>query len=456
VQFSSAGSGDPDGDAITYAWDFTTNGSTDSTAANPSFTYTGNGEFTATLTVRDSTGRSSTASLVIGVGRPTVALNLPLNGRLFNFGDAIPFQVTVTDPNASTVDCGRVKVSYVLGHDSHGHGITSATGCSGTLQTTADGEHDPNANIFGVMTAEYTPVGSTTPVTSPQAVLQPRTRQAEHYSGQQGITVVAKPSANGGSAVGFIENGDWISFTPYNLSGATSFTARVASAGSGGTITLRGGSATGPVIGTATVASTGGWETWTTVVGTITPPAGTQNLFLVFTGGSGNLFDIDAFTLGSGGTPPPPNPPPPNPPPPNPPPPNPPPPPPPNPTTFRLRSESAGRCLDVNGASSANGAQMIIWDCHTATNQQFSQNGQELRVMGKCLEVPANAAAGTRVRIWDCSGGTNQRWTLNTNGTVSNGQNGLCLDVNAAGTANGTAVVVWNCHTGANQRWARA
>jgi cellulase/cellobiase CelA1 len=186
-----------------------------------------------------------------------------------------------------------------------------------------DGEHDTNANIFGVIVAEYTPAGSTTPVTSPQAVMQPRTRQAEHYGGQQGTTVVAKPSANGGNAVGFIENGDWISFTPYNLSGATSFSARVASAGSGGTISLRAGSATGPVVGTATVASTGGWETWTNVTGTVTPPTGTQNLFLVFTGGSGYLFDIDAFTFG--GTPPPTTPPPTTPPPTTPPPTTPPP-----------------------------------------------------------------------------------------------------------------------------------
>jgi len=128
----------------------------------------------------------------------------------------------------------------------------------------------------------------------------------------------------------------------------------------------------------------------------------------------------------------------------------------PDPTTFRLRSESASRCLDVNGASSANGAQMIIWDCHANTNQQFTLSGQTLRVMGKCLDVPANSAAGTRVRIWDCGGGTNQQWNLNSNGTISNVQSGLCLDVNGAGTANGTAVVVWGCHTGANQRWARA
>jgi alpha-galactosidase len=128
----------------------------------------------------------------------------------------------------------------------------------------------------------------------------------------------------------------------------------------------------------------------------------------------------------------------------------------PPPSSFRLRGESSGRCLDVNLGSSTNGTQMLIWDCHSNANQQFTQNGAELRVLGKCLEVPANATAGTRAQIWDCNGGAHQRWTLNGNGTISNGQNGLCLDVNNNGTANGTAVIVWTCHTGANQRWSRA
>ncbi|MGN9908789.1 ricin-type beta-trefoil lectin domain protein [Phytohabitans sp. LJ34] len=128
----------------------------------------------------------------------------------------------------------------------------------------------------------------------------------------------------------------------------------------------------------------------------------------------------------------------------------------PNPTGSRLRGEASGRCLDISGANSANGTQAQIWDCHNNANQQFSQNGQELRVMGKCLDVPSNAAAGTRVQIWDCHGGANQQWTHNANGTISSGQTGLCLDVNGAGTANGAAVIVWNCHSGANQRWARA
>ncbi|GAA1805405.1 ricin-type beta-trefoil lectin domain protein [Luedemannella flava] len=127
------------------------------------------------------------------------------------------------------------------------------------------------------------------------------------------------------------------------------------------------------------------------------------------------------------------------------------------PSTFRLRGEASGRCLDVNNGGTANGTQALIWDCHTNANQQFSQNGAELRVLGKCLDIPTSAAAGTRVQIWDCNGGTNQHWTLNSNGSISSVRfPNLCLDVNNAATANGTAVIVWTCHGAANQRWARA
>ena len=304
VQFSSAGSNDPDGDAITYAWDFTSNGSTDSTAANPTFTYAANGEYTATLTVRDTGGRISTASVVVGVGRPGIQIVIPGNGTVFQFGDLVPYEIRVTDPNVGTVDCNRVVVNYVLGHDSHGHPITSKNGCTGSIQTTVDGEHDAAANIFGVLAAVYTPPTGT--AVQAQHVLQPRTRQAEHYSTMNGVQIAAKASAHGGNAVGYIENGDWISFTPYNLTGVTGFKARVASAGVGGTLTVRVGSPTGTVVSTVPVAPTGGWETWVDVTGTVTVPTGTQLLYLVFTGAAtGSLFDIDDFTFTSGGTQPP-------------------------------------------------------------------------------------------------------------------------------------------------------
>ncbi|MET8280356.1 ThuA domain-containing protein [Micromonospora sp. NPDC005174] len=302
VAFSSAGTPDPDGDPFTYAWDFDNNGTTDSTAANPSFTYTTNGTRSPTLTVRDTTGKTATASVVVTVGNsaPVVTVNTPLNGQTFTFGDAIPFSVTVTDAQDGTVNCARVKVNYVLGHDSHGHQLGSAQGCTGVIQTSADGEHDTAANIFGIIDAEYTDLGGggqPALTTHTQAVLQPRVRQAEHFGDSSGVQIVAGAAGHGGAAVGYIDNNDWISFRPYNLAGIQSFSARVgAPAGGGGTLELRVDSPTGQLVGSATVTSTGGYATFATVTGGVTAPTGTRTLYLVFKG-AGPWFDIDEFTL---------------------------------------------------------------------------------------------------------------------------------------------------------------
>jgi alpha-galactosidase len=127
----------------------------------------------------------------------------------------------------------------------------------------------------------------------------------------------------------------------------------------------------------------------------------------------------------------------------------------PAPVPFSLRSESAGRCVDAPKGASTNGTQPALWDCNGAAQQLFTRSGTTLQLLGNCLETPVNAAAGAKVQLWYCNGGANQQWTLNSNGTISNAQNGLCLDVNNNGTANGTAVIVWTCHGNANQRWTR-
>ncbi|MCG5461512.1 ThuA domain-containing protein [Micromonospora sp. MED01] len=302
VAFSSAGTLDPDGDPFTYAWDFDNNGTTDSTAANPSFTYTTNGTRSPTLTVRDTTGKTATASVVVTVGNsaPVVTVNTPLNGQTFTFGDAVPFSVTVTDAQDGAINCARVTVNYVLGHDSHGHQLGSVQGCTGVIQTSADGEHDTAANIFGIIDAEYTDLGGggqPALTTHTQAVLQPRVRQAEHFGDSSGVQIVAGAAGHGGAAVGYVDNNDWISFRPYNLTGVQSFSARVgAPAGGGGTLELRVDSPTGPLVGSATVVPTGGYATFATVTGGVTAPTGTRTLFLVFKG-TGPYFDIDEFTL---------------------------------------------------------------------------------------------------------------------------------------------------------------
>ncbi len=73
--------------------------------------------------------------------------------------------------------------------------------------------------------------------------------------------------------------------------GAKSFEARVASA-AGGNIELRLDSPTGPLVGTCTVAGTGGWQTWATRSCKVSGAAGLHDLYLRFTGGIGHLFSF--------------------------------------------------------------------------------------------------------------------------------------------------------------------
>jgi hypothetical protein len=184
--------------------------------------------------------------------------------------------------------------------------VTSANGCTGTIQTSADGGHDEDANIFGVMDAEYTDGGGggqAALTTHDQSVLQPRHRQAEHFGTSSGISVIAKSTAHGGNTVGDIDNGDWIAFTPYVLSNAKSVTARISSGGAGGTLEVRAGSSTGTLLGKATVPVTGGWENFQDVTADLSrAPRGTTSLYLVFKGSTGNgaLFDVDDFTFTTG------------------------------------------------------------------------------------------------------------------------------------------------------------
>ena len=426
VAFSSAGSSDPEGGALSYAWSF--GDGTTSTAANPTKTYTANGTYDVTLTVTDPQGATGSDNVRIGVGNtaPSVTIVTPGNGQLFSFGDTVPYTVTVTDPEDPSIDCSKVKMTYVLGHDQHGHQITSTTGCSGTLTIPVDGEHDAAANIFAVFDAEYTDAGGLT--THTQHTLQPRHRQAEHFKTSSGVNVFTKTPAEGGRTVGDINNGDWISFDTYRLANATSFTARVSSNGSGGTLQIRAGSATGTVLGSATVPVTGGWETFTEVTGAITnPPAGTTTLYLTFAGaGTGALFDVDAFTFTTAAA-----------------------------TAGRLVG-LAGKCLDVDGAGTADGTKIQLWTCNGSGAQNWAVTGQVWRnpASGKCLDAAGGGTAnGTRVQLWTCNGSAAQNWAAQSDRTVRNPQSGRCLDVSEVKPDDGRQIHLWDCTGAANQLW---
>jgi hypothetical protein len=123
---------------------------------------------------------------------------------------------------------------------------------------------------------------------------------ASEYNSENSIQT--ESCAEGGLDVGFISNGSWTEYNSINMTGVTTFAARVASDSTNGTaaaatITIHVGSATGTVIGTCTVAGTGGWQNWVTTTCLITnQQTGSQNIYLVYTG----AMNIEWFSLQAG------------------------------------------------------------------------------------------------------------------------------------------------------------
>ncbi|GEM_PF-2040993 len=74
VAFVGTGSSDPDGDTLSYSWDFGDGNS--STEASPSHTYSSQGVYNARLTVSDGRTGSDTTTVVINVAAPAAPGNI--------------------------------------------------------------------------------------------------------------------------------------------------------------------------------------------------------------------------------------------------------------------------------------------------------------------------------------------------------------------------------------------
>lgn len=125
--------------------------------------------------------------------------------------------------------------------------------------------------------------------------------EAETMAWSKGVTTEA---GAGGMILSNLENGDHIKLKGVDFGlGANSVDVRVASATSGGSIEFRLGSLTGTLVGTCAIAGTGGWQTWTTKTCPVDAAAkGVNDLFLVFKGGSGALFNVDWWKFKSATT----------------------------------------------------------------------------------------------------------------------------------------------------------
>ncbi|HEX8348688.1 MAG TPA: RICIN domain-containing protein, partial [Hymenobacter sp.] len=119
---------------------------------------------------------------------------------------------------------------------------------------------------------------------------------------------------------------------------------------------------------------------------------------------------------------------------------------------YRIVSQSTGKCLDINGASTANGALAIQWDYFGQTNQQWkivdSGNGYvtiTARHSGQMLDVSGvSTQNNAQVLQWPNHGGDNQRWlikALPSGGfTIAAKHSGLLLQVANGSTASGALI----------------
>ncbi|MFC7308174.1 ThuA domain-containing protein [Streptomyces monticola] len=452
VAFSSAGSSDPDGDPLTYAWDFDGNGTTDSTAVNPTYTYTTNGTYTARLTVSDPGRKTGSATIDVTVGntRPVVVLEEPPNGGFLGDGHTVSYRVKVTDAEDGTaIDCAKVSVLYAIGHDEHSHDVETKPGCTGSFSTSSAG-HDPTSNFFHVLTAKYTDTGGLAGTAG--VALHPMRKQAEHFTSSSGIRVVDQAGAENGKRIGDISNNDWIAFQPVNLKNITSVAFRVSSPNNNaGSIELRAGSPTGTLVASRTIPSTGGWDTYATLPAVpVTVPNGTTRLYAVFKSStSSSPFDLDAIAFnGTGvgspgdGAPK-------------------------NGGVYTLTAQHSNKLADVSGNSSADGARVIQWTATNSANQKwkltdagsgtFTLTAQH---SNKCMGVTGSSTADNApIQQETCvTGAGNQKWKLES--TVTAGvyrivsvPSNKCLDVPGASTADDVQLIQYICHTSTNQQW---
>lgn len=132
---------------------------------------------------------------------------------------------------------------------------------------------------------------------------------------------------------------------------------------------------------------------------------------------------------------------------------------------YQIISRFSGKAIEVQGASTANGANIVLYDYWGGTNQQWdivnlgngyhtiraAHSGKSMDVYNWC------SSPGCEIRQWDHWGGNNQQWQIVSVGggyyKIVSRHNGMPLDVWEWNSGNGADVRQWSDSGGSNQQW---
>jgi glucose/arabinose dehydrogenase len=200
VQFNGSGSSDPDGDALSYSWDLNGDGTYgDSTAANPSFTYTTAGTYAVRLRVTDARGASSVSApvtITVGAGNtpPTPVIDSPSSSLTWAVGDTINFSGHATDTQDGTLSASALTWDLIIHHCTtgcHTHVVQTITGVASGSFSAPD--HDYPSYLEIRLTAKDS--GGMTGTTSVDNI-QPKTVNLTFQSNPTSLQLTAGPTTD--------------------------------------------------------------------------------------------------------------------------------------------------------------------------------------------------------------------------------------------------------------------
>jgi PKD repeat protein len=200
VQFNGSGSSDPDGDALSYAWDLDGDGIyDDSTAANPSFTYTTAGTYSVRLQVTDARGASSVSApitITVGTGNtpPTAVIDSPSPSLTWAVGDTINFSGHATDAQDGTLPASALSWTLIIHHCTtgcHTHDVQTITGvASGSFSA-------PNHDYPSYLEIRLTATDSGGMTATASVNLDPKTVNLTFQSNPTSLQLTAGPTTAG-------------------------------------------------------------------------------------------------------------------------------------------------------------------------------------------------------------------------------------------------------------------
>jgi glucose/arabinose dehydrogenase/photosystem II stability/assembly factor-like uncharacterized protein len=153
VNFSGAGSSDPNEPPSQLAYEWAFGDAATSTHLNPTHTYTISGTYAAVLTVTNSRGVSSTDHVVITVGNlaPTATIYAPVDGTTYTMGLGVAFSGTGIDADDGVLPAKDLEWDARFYFNGHFHSpFFSATGTGGSFVVP---NHNDNTTVVLCLTA---------------------------------------------------------------------------------------------------------------------------------------------------------------------------------------------------------------------------------------------------------------------------------------------------------------